>query len=261
MRRRSNAVMRSQFDMRAAQLREGWLVKLKIFNDRKLNRALPSRQGHPRTGSFLTQQYGRRDAFALEISDCLADVVDGVDKIVQGMVPNEKFMEPFTLPPLPPEFDQSLNYEKALFQQSQTLMQTLRASEDERNKCWKRMMKTKGEFEGGRADANRYASMPFPPLRSTAPQLLPQQLSRPALSTYTPKARIVRQAEPNQSASESKYSAARIKERIADDGTVAPVSEPKRTADGLFQRPAGRTRKGMDWDAIRGIWVPHKEDD
>jgi hypothetical protein len=56
--------------------------------------------------------------------------------------------------------------------------------------------------------------------------------------------------------SESKYSAARVKERIGADGTVAPVSEPKLTKDGLYVRPAGRTRKGMDWDALRGIWIP-----
>ena len=60
-------------------------------------------------------------------------------------------------------------------------------------------------------------------------------------------------------AAESKYSAARVKERIGADGTVAPVSEPKKSKDGLFQRPAGRTRKGMDWDAIRGIWIPLRE--
>lgn len=56
--------------------------------------------------------------------------------------------------------------------------------------------------------------------------------------------------------SDSKYSAARVRERISSDGTVAPVTTPKRTKDGLYVRPAGRTRKGMEWDAVRGIWVP-----
>jgi hypothetical protein len=32
--------------------------------------------------------------------------------------------------------------------------------------------------------------------------------------------------------------------------------EPKKTEDGLFQRPVGNSRKGMDCDSKRGIWVP-----
>ena len=57
--------------------------------------------------------------------------------------------------------------------------------------------------------------------------------------------------------SASKYSAARVRERFAHDGTVAPVTTPKKTQEGLYQRPAGRTRKGMEWDAVRGVWVPN----
>lgn len=40
------------------------------------------------------------------------------------------------------------------------------------------------------------------------------------------------------------------------DGSVLPVQVPKRNKDGLYQRPAGRQRKGMDWDAERGVWIP-----
>ena len=57
---------------------------------------------------------------------------------------------------------------------------------------------------------------------------------------------------------DSKYSKARINERKSADGTVAPVSEPKKTKDGLYVRPAGRTRKGMEWDAVNGVWVPQQ---
>ncbi len=35
-----------------------------------------------------------------------------------------------------------------------------------------------------------------------------------------------------------------------------PVQVPKRNKDGLYQRPAGRQRKGMDWDSERGVWIP-----
>lgn len=263
MRRHNNAMMKSQLEMQTKTSKDAWLAKLENFNEQKLNATLLSRHGHPRTGSLATQQYGRRDALALEVSDCLADVADAVDKIAQGMIRNEKFTETFTAPTRPPEYEQSINYESMLIQQGQTLMSSLRTSEEERNRCWKKMMKTKAEFEVGSgargSDVNRYATMPLPLLRATAPQILPQKMHHPALSLYTPKARIIRPKE-SASASESKYSAARIKERISDDGTVAPVSEPKKTKDGLYQRPAGRTRKGMDWDAVRGIWVPMKDE-
>jgi len=55
--------------------------------------------------------------------------------------------------------------------------------------------------------------------------------------------------------SQSKYSADKVKARIYSDGSVMPVSKPKMTKDGLYMRPAGRQRKGMDWDAVIGKWV------
>merc|ERR1711957_502119 len=55
--------------------------------------------------------------------------------------------------------------------------------------------------------------------------------------------------------SQSKYSADKVKARIYSDGSVMPVSAPKKTKDGLYMRPAGRQRKGMDWDAVIGKWV------
>jgi hypothetical protein len=86
---------------------------------------------------------------------------------------------------------------------------------------------------------------------------MPRELdyARAALATYTPPPRSTGPSQ-DLGASDSKYSAARVRERIGNDGTVAPVSEPKKTKEGLYQRPAGRTRKGKQWDAIRGIWVP-----
>lgn len=48
----------------------------------------------------------------------------------------------------------------------------------------------------------------------------------------------------------------KLRERIAPDGSVRPVSQPKKLKDGFYQRPAGRTRNGMYWDKVEGIWVP-----
>jgi len=53
-----------------------------------------------------------------------------------------------------------------------------------------------------------------------------------------------------------KYSVEKVRERIFPDGSVIPVQQPKRTKEGLYQRPAGRQRKGMDWDSERGVWIP-----
>jgi len=54
----------------------------------------------------------------------------------------------------------------------------------------------------------------------------------------------------------SKYTAEKVRARIYSDGSVLPVSAPKKDKSGMYLRPAGRQRKGMDWDAVKGIWVP-----
>ena len=107
-------------------------------------------------------------------------------------------------------------------------------------------------------DPNRL--MPAPPLRNSISQTLPRQPMQPSVLSHTSKTQTSI-PEPKHSptcaqGSQSKYSRARVRQRIAADGSVAPVCEPKLTKDGLYQRPVGRTRKGMEWDAVRGIWVP-----
>ena len=54
----------------------------------------------------------------------------------------------------------------------------------------------------------------------------------------------------------SKYSIEKVRARMFADGSVLPVGSPKRGKDGLYLRPAGRQRKGMDWDGVNGRWVP-----
>jgi len=132
------------------------------------------------------------------------------------------------------------------------------------------MLKTKSEFEvphyqtthfNGQkkrmvVDSSNHSLFPVPHLPTCTVEALPREVTntRASLPSYIPaKNRAV--PAPIQR-SDSKYSAARVRERITADGTVMPVSEPKKSKDGLYLRPAGRTRKGMEWDAIRGIWVP-----
>jgi hypothetical protein len=148
----------------------------------------------------------------------------------------------------------------------------LRTSEGDRLRAWKKMLKTKVEFDiphhhyssnGSvriiQLDSNTCATMPLPALHQSATQRVPLELvaGRSFVASYTPS-HVVR-AMPTDLHLDSKYSTARVRDRIASDGTVAPVTKPKLTKEGLYQRPAGRTRKGMEWDSVRGIWIPAPE--
>ena len=53
-----------------------------------------------------------------------------------------------------------------------------------------------------------------------------------------------------------RYSSANVQARKNPDGTVFPVSQPKLLPNGEFARPAGRQRRGMEWDGKRGCWYP-----
>jgi hypothetical protein len=52
-----------------------------------------------------------------------------------------------------------------------------------------------------------------------------------------------------------RYSLENVAARKNDDGTVAPVATTK-LQNGMFARPIGRQRKGMEWDGVRGVWAP-----
>jgi hypothetical protein len=41
-----------------------------------------------------------------------------------------------------------------------------------------------------------------------------------------------------------------------DESMSSGSNVRKKSKDGLYQRPSGRALKGMDWDAVKGIWVP-----
>jgi hypothetical protein len=90
-----------------------------------------------------------------------------------------------------------------------------------------------------------------------------QAPARP-VSTANPPNRVgtIATIQSGQNGSTSKYlygdrySADNVRARISADGSVVPVSMPKKTSDGLYMRPAGRQRKGMEWDAVNGRWVP-----
>lgn len=260
--------MKNDYSIQMNIAKSQYLQRRRIFEDKKLSSLLPSRCGRQPLGTRMTQAYAHRNILAMQVSGCLADVVDAVDNIYQGMAINEIFAEIFVPPPSAP-VEQHVAMEEALNKEAQATAAKLRTSEEDRHRHWKKILKTKTEFETSTQtygsyrssqDSSRQAAIQAqaPPLRHTTPQTLPGKVRQAAASTYTPAVRTPRVAvnETSPSVSQSKYSAARVRQRISSDGSVAPVSEPKRTKDGLFQRPAGRTRKGMEWDALRGIWIP-----
>ncbi|KAL7478599.1 hypothetical protein ACHAW6_004361 [Cyclotella cf. meneghiniana] len=52
-----------------------------------------------------------------------------------------------------------------------------------------------------------------------------------------------------------RYSFQNVAARKRGDGTIPPISV-KRQSNGEYARPIGRQRKSMEWDGVRGLWVP-----
>jgi hypothetical protein len=70
-----------------------------------------------------------------------------------------------------------------------------------------------------------------------------EEVNKASVSVGAPKAAAPTSAQGHgdESESESEHSAANV---------------PKNLKDGLYQRPSGHARMGMDWDAVKGIWIP-----
>lgn len=256
----------SDYGVQFSVAKNRWAKSKTLFEQERLNKVLPSRFGRPPVGTPFTKQYmSHHDAMFQQVGSCVADIVDVVEGISSGQIRvGGKFTEQFVPPPTPSVFpDQAVlqQQEAAVRKELNNLQNSLRQSEEERNRTWKKMLKTKSEFDiphhSGMRRMDNYSNLQPPPLRSSTTQSIPHEMvAAPNLmASYTPTSRT-HHPGPDFSGSTSKYSAARVRERISADGTVAPVSEPKKTKEGLYQRPAGRTRKGMEWDAVRGIWVP-----
>lgn len=250
------ARMKNDFQMKLSLSRSHYLKNRRVFENQKLSKLLPSRHGRPRTGTRLTQTYAHRDALSNQVADVVADVVDAVEGIATGTLVNE-VCAPFS-PPATNELKQMMTVEAALAKEVQALGERLRQSEEERHRCWKRLMKTKAEMQGGQYGRTGSMMTTAPPLRGGMPTPQQQQYPRRQQYAMNPQAQHQQQLMQQQAMHQmaAKYSMASVKQRSANDGTVAPVTEPKITKEGLFQRPAGRTRKGMEWDAVKGVWIP-----
>jgi hypothetical protein len=251
--------------LQVAIAKQQWFRQKQEHDKKRCQQFIPSNWGRAPFGTTATQNYQRRGGVAGVVASCMADVVDGVIIMMEDKIPNKKFDN--FVPPRPQANQQTgetlaqqhARMESQLKRQMNEVTVKLQASEEDRQRAWTKMMKTKAEMDptpsmfpgrrGVRIDITNFHQVPLPQLRHSAPQAIPQQFGvRAAVASYRPPS--------NVNATDSKYSPASVRERISSDGTVRTVQEPKKTNDGLYMRPAGRTRKGMQWDAVRGIWVP-----
>ena len=131
-------------------------------------------------------------------------------------------------------------------QEIQAAKMKLAQAEEERKRAWRKMEKTKAEYQQSSLAQQSAARFVAPGASRAMPTYQPRRDAR-GLEGYAPSSSV--------NTSDSKYSAARVRERVHADGTVEPVNK-KKGPDGFYQRPAGRSRKGMEWDPIRGVWVP-----
>ena len=163
----------------------------------------------------------------------------------------------------------------------------LDASEAARSKAWSRLNKAQAVVNN-RPTGNKSTKQPaksnrqkvsvttpkYPTPKSVQKQKTSQSrpaytspatiAKNPAVASAAAAAEAVKatmkngKSQTTSSASENKYSLEKVRARMYSDGSVLPVSMPKKGKDGLFLRPAGRQRKGMNWDAVNGKWVPQQ---
>jgi hypothetical protein len=258
------------------------MKRLNAFNNEKLNKTLKTRWNQQPQGSVYTNHYGTRpEPIRKEVARCGADLIDAVEMIVEGEITNSVFNEPFSPPPEATRANEvgsgsgeTLTQQRHRLQQhcekeSDTLAQQFRKCEEERQRSWRRMLKVKAELNiSQQCFANQrpvyipvtdhnYHMIAMPNIAVAGAETIPRELDMPRsiLPSYVP-ARHSKTVEPTTHDKGSKYTIARVRARISADGSVAPVTLPRRGPDGLYARPSGRTRKGMDWDAINGKWIP-----
>ena len=87
-------------------------------------------------------------------------------------------------------------------------------------------------------------------------QVAAQAVQMAGVAAAAPAAASTTASSTTSATHQARYSQTAIKNRTYDDGSVAPAVPPKRGDNGLFQRPSGRSRKGMDWDGVHGVWRP-----
>lgn len=264
----------SDYTIAYTTAKQRWTKEKFEYDLKKTQAVLPTKWGKQPLGTEWINRYMQQNITNIQrttVGQTLADIVDGCILGAEGKANIQPFRN--FVPPPAPGMDAQTGENMAQRQhriemeyrkQYGEIDAKLQKSEADRARAWRKAMKAQAEnnavcnVRGSRVTVSNYHSIPVPVIRSGVPPGLPPQM------TYQQRTQVYSAPTTTTSSSGStvdmsKYSAEKVKLRKSADGSVAPVSKPKKDKDGLYLRPAGRTRKGMQWDAVNGVWVPQQQ--
>jgi hypothetical protein len=213
------------------------------------------------------------------VSDDVIDQVHGGEQHAPFHYKNS----PETEIPVTPRGENWNQFIDRVTKQIDDLNKKLTQCEEIRAQKWSKLIKVQGEMDKAKQQkkSNRYsysnAQTALQTASSVQQTVAAMQMAKKekaesqSISQYQAPARHVSSGyHPNRATATNtnqggpttknpygdRYSADNVRARIGADGSVVPVSAPKKTSDGLYMRPAGRQRKGMEWDAVNGRWIP-----
>jgi len=270
----------SDYTIAYTAAKQRWIKEKFEYDMKKSQAVLPTKWGNRPLGTEVINDYVRANYSNVQrttVAQTLADIIDGCVLAGMGKADIQRFRD-FEPPPAPGMNVQTgenmaqrqhrveMEYRK----QYSDIDTKLQKSETERARAWRKAMKAQAEnnavcgARGSRVNISNYHTIPVPVIRSGQQSLtsqMMQQRSKVISSASAPPvpAPSTATSSTTSTVDMSKYSAEKVKLRKAADGSVAPVSKPKKDKDGLYLRPAGRTRKGMQWDAVNGVWKPQQQ--
>ncbi|GKY96430.1 hypothetical protein MPSEU_000602500 [Mayamaea pseudoterrestris] len=203
----------AEYDVKLSAAHGEWMKRLNTFNNEKLNKAFKSRWNQQPQGTVYTSHYGTRpEPIRKEVALCAADLVDAVERIVDGQLVNPVFNERFMPPPNTSRLNevdaatgqvvapQKQRIQSHYRKESDALAQQFRQCEEERQRAWRRMLKVKSELNvpqlivsGHRpvqmpvTDSN-YHIIAMPNVAVAGMEVIPRELdaTRAVVSSYVP---------------------------------------------------------------------------
>lgn len=228
---------KEEYTKQIKRTKQQWIAKRHQFEMEKLQMILPSKNGVLPIGTEVTRSYcSYRDQLGYynAIGSCLADIVDAVDSIANGIIQNKKFTEVFTMPSPPAYFDPEAlkkiqQAEASKRQELNDLTLQCRTAEDQRSCAWKKLLKIKGEHKmhhhlytssGSyrliQLDASNYTRFPLPSLQESHLESIPQIMGHlPVFASFTPSMRTTFLADKVDVSLLAKHSFSALRKRIA----------------------------------------------
>ena len=271
---------------RAMQMDDNLVIRraLKGAVDRVVIRHAPPEQA--RGTDFTSSRCMSNNLIVAQVSASLAHCVDTVvDRVERRWISNS-VLDQCTREPFPPfnypgnprediiinDAGETVGQVQARIQQQiKKVSKLLATCETNRAQKWSKLMKAKADNENGSSQRQRSVQAQVQATQQRSRYNVAQTNRKSAAAAVQSQSQMaygqgkvkvkmgagagagVSNYKPSM---DPKYSIEAVKARMASDGSVRPINVPKKTNDGLFMRPAGRQRKGMDWDAVNGKWVP-----